>query len=306
MLNQHIFRVIPKAGVDPIWLYNALKVVTIRIERKAHGFKSTLLHVTKNDITDQVVATPPLAEQRKIADILGTWDAALEKLDALIAAKTRRKQGLMQQLLTGKRRLPGFQGEWKRVRFVELMKPEERYASFSDDMLYKLISVRRRAEGVFFREALFGRDIKTKVLKMVRTGDFLISRMQVVHGAIGTVPPEYDGHYASDSYEVLVPRNRAKIDIRFLDHVSRSAAFWNRAYICSHGVHIEKMTFVMQDFEQEKFLIPPTLAEQTAIASVLDTADAELRLLRQQRAALDQQKRGLMQHLLTGKVRVRV
>ncbi len=63
------------------------------------------------------------------------------------------------------------------------------------------------------------------------------------------------------------------------------------------------MTFVMSDFEKEKFSIPE-ITEQVAIADTLDAADAELRLLRQQRAALDHQKRGLMQQLLTGKVRV--
>jgi type I restriction enzyme S subunit len=83
-------------------------------------------------------------------------------------------------------------------------------------------------------------------------------------------------------------------------------SFWHIAYISSHGVHIEKMTFKLSDFMNEKISIPSEVEEQRQIASILDTAEQEIALLRNQRATLDQQKRGLMQRLLTGKVRVAV
>lgn len=76
------------------------------------------------------------------------------------------------------------------------------------------------------------------------------------------------------------------------------------ARVASTGVHIEKLIFDPVVFLREKIRIPSDVKEQRAIAAVLDTADAELRLLRQQRTALDNQKRGLMQQLLTGKIRV--
>jgi type I restriction enzyme S subunit len=99
VLNQHIFRVVPKKGVDKYWLYLALQVATRRIESNAHGFKSSLVHVQKDDITNQGVALPPLPEQRKIAEILRTWDEAIAKLEALRAAKHDRLTGLTQKLL---------------------------------------------------------------------------------------------------------------------------------------------------------------------------------------------------------------
>jgi type I restriction enzyme S subunit len=77
------------------------------------------------------------------------------------------------------------------------------------------------------------------------------------------------------------------------------------AYICSHGVHIEKMTFNLDDFLHEKITIPPTIEEQARIAGVLSTCDRELELLEKQLAALKEQKRALMQKLLTGEVRVK-
>jgi len=76
------------------------------------------------------------------------------------------------------------------------------------------------------------------------------------------------------------------------------------ARVASTGVHIEKLIFDPTVFLREKIRIPGNVKEQAAIAAILDTADAELRLLRQQRTALDQQKRGLMQQLLTGRIRV--
>jgi type I restriction enzyme S subunit len=230
----------------------------------------------------------------------------LEKLDALIEAKERSKKALMQQLLTGRCRLKAFSKPWKRFRFSELLEPQDRYVEFDDEHTYSLVSIRRRSGGVFFREALRGGDIKTKVMKRVHSDDFLISRMQVVHGALGMVRPECDGMYASDSYDVLVTKDDKLLYMPFLDWMSRMRSFWHIAYISSHGVHIEKMTFKLSDFMNEKISIPSEVEEQRQIASILDTAEQEIALLRNQRATLDQQKRGLMQRLLTGKVRVAV
>lgn len=303
--NQRLGRVVDldERTVSKRYLYFLFNSLPVRRKISVSASGTKVRHSSPDRIGDVEISLPPLPEQQKIADILGTWDEALEKLDALIAAKARRKQALMQQLLNGHRRLPGFCKPWEQIRFGDLMKSEDRYADFNDDNLYHLVSARRRAEGVFFRAALHGRDIKTKVMKQVRAGDFVISRMQVVHGGLGVVPSECDGFYASDSYEVLVPRDPAKLSPRFIGHLCRTRRFWHHSLVCSHGVHIEKMTFVMADFEHEKFMIPE-FAEQIAIAIVLETADTELRLLRQQRAALDHQKRGLMQKLLTGQLRV--
>jgi type I restriction enzyme S subunit len=266
---------------------------------------TNLASINSSQLKQLPVPLPTVTEQRKIADILSTWDEALGTLDALFAAKDRQKQALMQQLLTGKTRVKGAKGKWKKVRFQELLKPEDRYVEFDDEHTYRLVSIRRRSGGVFFREQLDGSDIKTKVMKRVQTNDFLISRMQVVHGALGMVRSECDGMYASDSYDVLVAKDANQLHMPFLDWMSRLRSFWHLAYISSHGVHIEKMTFKLSDFMHEKILIPQDLAEQQQIAAILDTADQELTLLRTQRQSLDQQKRGLMQRLLTGKIRVK-
>lgn len=266
---------------------------------------TNLASINSSQLKEFPAFLPPLPEQKKIADILGTWDTALEKLDALIAAKTRRKQALMQQLLTGKKRLPAFSGDWRDVKIGTLFKEVKRPVKWNDDHLYKLVSVRRRSGGFFYRQPLRGKDIKTKVMFTTKAGDFVIAKMQVLHGALAMTPEAFDNAHVSGSYITLVPKNEANFHVSYFDWLSRTPRLYHLALISSYGVMIEKMTFVLRDFLKHEVLIPPTKAEQTAIAQVLDTADAEINLLKKQRTALDQQKRGLMQKLLTGKVRVK-
>jgi type I restriction enzyme S subunit len=303
-INQAILAIVPdESRLADDYLTYILRDLATRLLKMVQGAQPNL---NAGIVRSAKVDLPPLSEQRKIAEILGTWDEALEKLDALIQAKERRKKALMQQLLTGKVRVRGFSEPWQTKRFRDLLLAQDRYVGFDDEHTYNLVSIRRRSGGVFFREALKGSDIKTKVMKRVHQGDFVISRMQVVHGALGMVRPECDGMYGSDSYDVFVAKDPSQLHMPFLDWISRLRSFWNLAYICSHGVHIEKMTFNLEDFMHEKIVIPGEISEQQEIAAILDTCDEELRLLREEREALDQQKRGLMQRLLTGKVRVTV
>jgi type I restriction enzyme S subunit len=106
VLNQHIFRVIPNTeSVLPEFTYYLLKQIQERIESKAHGFKSSFVHVKKSDITNLTFPLPPLPEQQKIAKILSAIDEKLEVQQSKNHQYQELKQGLMQQLLTGKIRV---------------------------------------------------------------------------------------------------------------------------------------------------------------------------------------------------------
>lgn len=240
-----------------------------------------------------------------IAAVLSTWDEAIEHFRELIEARKRRKQGLMQQLLTGHKRLPGFRGKWRNIQLGKLFKPVRRPLEWDDEHFYSLLSVRRRSGGVFLRERLQGCKIQTKVMFEAHAGDFLISKMQVLHGATGLVPKELDGTHISGSYIALRPINDDQIDPDFFARLSSTPEFYHLSYLSSYGVHIEKMTFNLRWFLREKVSIPENIEEQQAIAAVLQTADEEVANLEAQLAALESQKRGLMQKLLTGTVRVK-
>jgi type I restriction enzyme S subunit len=253
------------------------------------------------------VPTPPLPEQQKIANILGTWDEALEKLDDLIAAKARRKQALMQQLLAGKLRLRGFKSRaWKAVQMAEVLERVFRPVEVEQSESLALVSIRRRLGGLFRRPDVMALDYKTQDLHAIKAGDFLISKRQVIHGAWAIVEPAFDGTLVSKEYAIFVNHAPGKLDMRFFAWLAQTPRMLRLARVASTGVHIEKLIFDPDVFLREQIRIPSDIKEQAAIAAILNAADAELRLLRQQRAALDHQKRGLMQQLLTGRVRVSI
>lgn len=249
---------------------------------------------------------PPLSEQRKIAEILSTWDDALEKLDSLIAAKERRLRGLMQQLVTGKRRLSAFRKRpWKPLHMSDVLERVFRPAEIDSSAPLALVSIRRRCGGLFRRPDILASEYKTQDLHELKAGDFLISKRQVVHGAWALVNAEFEDALVSKEYAILVNRAPDVLDMRFFAWLSKTPRMLRLARVSSTGVHIEKLIFDPDVFLRESIRVPSDVAEQEAIADILDASAEELGLLREQRAALDLQKRGLMQQLLTGKVRVR-
>lgn len=167
---------------------------------------------------------------------------------------------------------------------------------------YRLVTVKRSRGGVALRETLTGREIKTPTQFFVRTGDFLISKRQIVHGACGIVPAELDGAIVSNEYAVL--NSDGQIDLRFLRYLSESRYFQQTCFHSSIGVHVEKMIFKTERWLKWPFNIPP-LATQLRIVEVLDTARREVELIATQIEKLQQERTALMAELLTGKRRVR-
>jgi type I restriction enzyme S subunit len=247
---------------------------------------------------------PPFHEQCRIATILSTWDTAIAKEQQLINTLQTRHNALAQQVLTGKIRLKGFRKEWKEVTYGSLLKEVKRHVVWNDNELYRLISVRRGSGGIFSREALLGHQIKVKDLRTANAGDFLFSKMQILHGASALVTKEFDGAKISGSYIAVVAKDPKRLNISFFNWYSQLPFFYHQTYISSFGVHIEKMTFDFEAFLSLAMAVPP-LEEQTAIASILSTSAKEIQIHRRHLAALQQQKKGLMQVLLTGKVRVK-
>lgn len=268
---------------------------------------TNLASINSSQLRQFPTALPPLPEQRKIADILTTWDEALTQLDALIEAHERRKTALMQQLLVGKKRFPAFaKTPWKKVRMSEVLARVFRPIDWSAEMSLSLVSLRRRCGGLFRRPDVQGADYKTQDLHELQADDFLVSKRQVAHGAWGLVTPEFTGSHVSKEYAIFINTAPDKLHMPFFAWLSQTPRMIRLARVASTGVHIEKLIFDPAVFLRESIRIPSDLEEQRQIATLLDTADQQLTLLRTQRSALDQQKRGLMQRLLTGKLRVKV
>lgn len=241
---------------------------------------------------------PSISEQRKIADILSTWDEALENLDSLIVAKNRQKQALMQQLLTGKTRVKGAKGKWKKVHLGELAenRSDQNKGKFGTELLYGVT----KADGVVpMRDHVKGESFHR--CKLLEHDWFAYNPMRINIGSIARWQGNKTVMVSGDYVVFRCFENR--LSPAYLDHL-RQSWMWH-SFVTQGGNGSVRIRIYFSDLAEFTFPCPP-IEEQQRIATILDTADQELTLLRTQRQSLDQQKRGLMQRLLTGKIRVKI
>lgn len=295
---------IVKDNFDPKYYGYVFKSKIVKDQFVKLGAGTNISNLSQQILGGLKLPVPPLPEQQKIVAIISNWDEAIQKCEQTVTALQKRNKGLAQQLLTGKTRLKGFSGEWKFYSYDRILKKVKRPVEWSDDELYKLVSVRRRSGGIFYREALYGHQIKVKNLHTAKTGDFLFSKMQIVHGASALVTPEFDGSMISGSYISVRAKDETLLDMEYFNWYSKLPEFYHQTFVSSYGVHIEKMTFDFELFLAEKVKLPE-VSEQKAIVKVLEQANQELVLFEQRLTTLRQQKKGMMQKLLTGEVRVK-
>jgi type I restriction enzyme S subunit len=240
---------------------------------------------------------PSKAEQKVIAMALNTSDEAITKIQNLIAQKELRKKWLMQQLLTGKKRLKGFGGEWKKLGAGEIFKSIT-VKGFEDEELLSATQDR----GIIPRTMLEGRvtmpDGTTTGYKLVEPGDFVIS----LRSFQGGLEYSYYRGIVSPAYIVLKPKQ--KINDEFYKQYYKSFEFIGRLATAVIGIRDGKQ-ICYDDFCIVK--IPfPSFEEQTAIAQVLQSSDKEIQLLKARAEKLKEEKKGMMQLLLTGKKRLNI
>ncbi|MBX3737395.1 MAG: restriction endonuclease subunit S [Candidatus Didemnitutus sp.] len=290
--------------VATAWLAQVLQTQRVRTHliRLATGTSDSMKNISKPAFLSLEIACPTFPEQQKIAAILGTWDEALEKLDALLAAKQRRKQALMQQLLSGKRRLPKTSGVWQRRRLGSLLEPITRPVP-KPNASFLAAGVRSHGRGIFLKRDFEPKDIALEELYEIRTDDLVVNITFAWEGAVAIVPPEANGALVSHRFPAFRV-NEAESCLSFLRHYILTKRFVFDCGLASPGGAGRNRVLSKTAFLDIELAVPP-VAEQRRIGDILDAADAELRLLRRQRDALDQQKRGLMQQLLTGRLRVK-
>ena len=258
-------------------------------------------HITKENMEKRFIPVPPLAEQRKIAEVLGVWNEAIEKQARLIEKLALRKRGLMQRLLSAKLRLPGFSEPWKKVKFCELFTKSIKTA----DPLkkYEVLSVTK--EGIVAQKSYFNKDIAsedTSKYIVVERGDLAMSGLNFWMGSCHILTNFNEG-IISPAYKVFKVNEHNNID--FIRDFVRSSMFLQALQGCSViGASIVRRNLDKEMFYEWIFKIP-SLKEQTAIAEVLTAADREIELAKEKLERLRRQKRGLMQQLLTGKKRVK-
>jgi type I restriction enzyme S subunit len=258
------------------------------------------------DIEKYEILLPPLPEQRAIANILSTWDTAIQTTQALISQKEAEKKWLMQNLLTGKKRLTGFSGEWKEVNISTIFNPIKNINDGGDTHSIMTISSKL---GLISQEDKFDRVIAGDSLKkytLLVNGDFAYNKGNSKTYPMGCI-------YRLESKDsALVPF----VYICFSPTDSVNGLFYKHWFL-AHGLDRQLNKIITSGARGDgllnvntedffKLKVPyPTLEEQTAIAQVLQTADKEIELLLTKLEQQKLQKKGLMQVLLTGKVRLK-
>ena len=298
--NQGFKSLVCKEGVSNEFLYYLIQPFKPRMLELATG--STFRELSKHDLGNIVITLPPLLEQRTIAAVLSDIDGLLDALDALIAKKQAIKQATMQQLLTGKTRLPGFSGEWKTKWLGELVTAQQGGTPSKDRKEYwgghfpfvtaaDLTGFLTGAENA--RSFLTIQGLDSGAAAICEPGLLLLA----TRTGVGKVSIAGELMGASQDITVLAPNGL--VDTTFL--------YWSLKHSATHlqentrGTSIQGVT--REDVDFLPIIFPP-ISEQRGIAAVLSDMDAEIAALQERQDKTRALKQGMMQKLLTGKFRL--
>lgn len=244
------------------------------------------------------ILLPPLDEQKKIADILSLWDKVIQQTKDLIAYKETQKKGLMQNLLTGKKRLHGFNEKWKTYTLKEVgqiitgktpnTNKEEYYGK---DILFITPTDINNKYTTKTERSLT--NIGVKYSKFIPKNSVLVTCI----ASIGKNTINQEDCTINQQINAIIPN-----DSNYYEYLYYHLTF-NTPYILTFAGKSATAIINKSTFEEIDITIPP-LDEQKAIADILSKADEEINLLNKQLDLYMEQKKGLMQNLLTGKVRV--
>jgi len=262
--------------------------------------------IYRRDLETIKFLLPPLPEQKAIAQLLSTWDKAINKNNQLIAQKEVRKKWLMQNLLTGKKRLKGFGGKWKEVALSDVF---DRVTRKNIEANTNVVTI--SAQRGFVRQIdFFNKKVANEILDnyfLVKKGEFCYNK-------------SYSNGYPKGATKRLNDFDKAVVTTLYIcfgikDENKNLGDFFEQYFAANyldrgltkiaheggraHGL----LNVTPSNFFSLKITIPE-LEEQTAIAQVLQIADKEIQLLKIKTEKLQEQKKGLMQILLTGEKRL--
>ena len=310
-ITRGIARLAPKKNwVIPDFLLWAMRSYEVKkdLSRKSGG--SALQEISLTALRKVKITLPPLPEQQKIAKILATWDKAIDTTERLIDNSKQQKKALMQQLLTGKKRLlddngKRFEGEWEESRigdFGEIYSggtPSTTKSTYWDGDIDWITPTDITKQDKRYinssKRRITKEGLKNSSAKLVPAGSLLIC----TRATIGAMAITSHAMCTNQGFKNIVPND--DYDIEFIYYLLS----FNPNQLIRRASGSTFLELSKSEFEAIKFKTPQ-LKEQQKIAAVLTNADKEIELLEQQLADLQQEKKALMQVLLTGKKRVLV
>lgn len=295
--DNNINRIRFKDSVDPFFMELFLNHGKGKqaINRLAVG-STSVAAVYWKDVAKLKLTLPTFSEQQEIVKIISAWNQLIFKAQNLIEAKQKQKKALMQRLLTGKHRFPEFEGqEWTKLKADKIFKSYSKKNNPNEPLLAVMQDM-----GVVPRDMLDRRvampEGSTDGYKLIEPGDFVIS-LRSFQGGL-----EYSRYRGIVSPAYTILKSIRPINDDFYRHYFKSYEFIGRLSVAVIGIRDGKQ-ISYDDFSFME-LPSPSIEEQQKIAAVLNAADKEIDLLAQKLEAYQEQKKGLMQQLLTGKKRV--
>jgi type I restriction enzyme, S subunit len=258
--------------------------------------------LTKDALAKIPCVLPPIQEQTAITNLLTTWDKAIQTTTTLISQKEQRKKWLMQQLLTGKKRLRGFSEKWRHIHISEVAK-EVSIKNKKDKQLIVLSCT--KYDGLvpsleYFGRKIYADDVST--YKIVPENHFAYATNHIEEGSIG-YQSDYEKALISPMYTVF--KTNVTVNDYFFFRLLKSHYMIHEYNARMEGSIDRRGGLRWDAFSIIKIYMPP-FEEQTAISNLLQTADKDIQLLKVKVDQLKEQKKGLMQLLLTGRKRLQL
>jgi type I restriction enzyme S subunit len=306
-LSDLLWELRPAVGVNHDWLVNLLKSDRVRklIQIEATGTQTTMKNISQDRLLNVPVTVPPLPEQRKIAEILRTWDEAIEKLEVLRAAKERRFAAVAQRLLEPARAIGRHipRSNWALTTFGEVFEErQDRNCGLGPDDVVTVGKYAIRKQSEHFSRSVASKDQSN--YWTISPRDFVYDPMSAYYGALGRYDGSQDG-LVSPAYRVI--RLAPNVHSDFMVHLLRShhIRFLLEARSSQGNKEGKRRLLQRDEFAGIEFNLPPIEVQQE-IARKLADFTSDVTASKRQLQVLTRQKRGLMQKLLTGEWRVQV
>lgn len=257
---------------------------------------TTINNLKPSDIANCPIMLPTEERgRRRLGAVMRTNRNAIRHTDALIAAKREQKRGLMQQLLTGKVRFPGFTEPWKTVRLADVLSEDRTPGSTGASA--RKITVKLYGKGVIAKVEKRAGSESTRYFRR-RAGQLIYSKLDCLNGAFGIIPEQLEGYESTLDMPAFDIRPSANPD--WLLAVVSRPSFYTRFKDGADGSR--KAQRVDPTRFLEELIQLPSRHEQDRIAALLLCAEREIILLASQRHAMAAQRRGLMERLLSGEI----
>ncbi|MBN2684473.1 MAG: restriction endonuclease subunit S [Pontiellaceae bacterium] len=316
-LPDKLWQTVQKKGVttDMRWLafFLASPWARYRLSSLATGTSSSMKNITKSELMTLPISIPPLPEQKAIADLLSTWDGAIEKTERLIQAKERQLRQMSRWLLFGHKRLGNqkdeladghffkYPSDWALVKIGKVAKEVSARNGESEETVLSCSKYDGFVNSLdYFGKQVFSSD--TSNYKVVKKGQFGYPSNHVEEGSIGLLEHCEKG-IVSPIY-VVFEALKEKVHSPYLYKLLKTDIYRHIFQVSTSSSVDRRGSLRWGDFSKIKVLIP-SLEEQQEISETLSSAQHEIDLLKQLAEKYKTQKRGLMQKMLTGEWRVK-